>query len=312
MSCNIILGSGLVSLICRKVLGDDWKIIPVGPSRFYSKGVPPLGDDFIVYDKKVLEIIDDWGINNKVPLLYKRPYSISGELMYNNVFASHYFDKIGYEDNPQTKDYFKNDFTVFPFGNIQLWKYLLRQFIDEIQSFYPKHRDAKNIAKIIDNTIVLNNGDVIEYDQMISTVPYPSLCQMLGCRDDNKECFNDTYYYYIHDSSIDLEGSNQALVCDPEIPFHKCTKIHGNKYVFEFLEYIEDIYNTLTPILGAKFDIIDAKMVKDGHVTKGIINQNLMNTNKITCVGSYAQCDPLIDIGSVIKRVHNLVTNKRL
>lgn len=311
MKSNLILGSGLVALICRKILGPNWKIIPLGPSRFYSKGVPALGDDFINYDLKVLDIVKEWGINKTNPFFFKRPLSISGELMYSNAFIDNYLSKIGFDSNPQIVDYHKCDFTVFEFGCIQLWKYLLSEFIDEIKAFYSEN-NIKNIKRIKDNTIMFDNNKTIEYDKMISTIPYNALCNMIGHKDDNSDCFLDSYYYYIEDNKLNLDNANQVLVCDYEIPFYKCTKIRHNKYLFEFLTYNEDIYNLMTPILGANFDILNATMIRNGFVKKGIINNELMNKNNITCVGSYAQCDPMIDIGSVIKRMHNLMSRKMI
>jgi hypothetical protein len=310
MQYKYILGSGLVSLICRKILGNDWKIIPIGPSRFYSYGVPAYGDDFVTYDAKVLEIIESWGIKTSPPLFYKRPFSFSGSLMYNDTFAENYLDKIGIQSNPQVIDYFKTNFTVFPFSCIQLWNKLLQEYISEINDFHKKHENIKNIVSIKDHNILLDNGDIIEYDNLISTIPYNALCEMLNI--SNHSSFVDTYYYYISDNDLDLEDANQVLVCDNEIPFHKCSKISPNRYVLEVHEYIEEIYNSLMPIIGSSFNIIDAKMISNSHVIGGFINNDVLNINDIICVGSYAQCDPLIDISSVIKRMHNLVTKKKI
>jgi len=311
MPSKIILGSGLVGLICRKILGSDWTIIPIGPSRFYANDVPALGDDFIIYDDKVREIVSDWNITQeKIPLFFKRPVSYTGELTYSNIFIEQYLEKIGLESNPQVMDYYKSDFTVFPFSCLQLHRKLLNEFVGEIKSFYPKHKDANKIAAIKDNEIILDNGDRIEYSDMVSTIPYHALTQMLGT-----ECYKtffDSYFYLIRDQNIDLEGAGQALVADIDIPFHKCTKIKDQIYLIECLEYDEEIYNRLVPILGAQFDILQAKALRNSHVIKGITNEEILKDNNIVCVGSYAQCDPLIDIGSAIKRVHNLLSKRTL
>lgn len=309
MQSKVILGSGLVALICRKILGSDWKIIPIGPSRFYAQGVPALGDDFVIYDDSTADLVRSWNVSNQnIPILYKRPLSISGELLYNNTFIEGYLEKIGVEPTTQAIDYYKSDFTVFPFSCVQLHKKLLAEFIDEIRGFYPQHKGAKKIAAINDHEIIIDNGDRIEYDQMISTIPYEALAQMLNI--PAPKCYADSFFYLIRDDNIDLEGADQALVEDLTIPFHKCTKINKNTYLLESLEYHEDIYNALNPVLGSAFDILDAKIVKNCHVVNGPINIPVLEQNGIICVGSHAQCDHMIDIGSVIKRVLNLLKRR--
>lgn len=310
MKSNVILGSGLTSLLCKKILGSNWKIIPLAPSRFYSKGVPALGDDFVVYDKSVLEIINNWGLNT-TPLFYNRPYSISGSLIYNDAFSDSYLNKIGLESNRQIIDYYKTSFTVFGFSCIQLWNSLLKEFISEIKNFQVQYPNYKTAKTIYNNTIILNSGEIIEYDNMISTIPYHKLCEMLNIKFGG--IMEDIYYYYVEDNNIDLENSNQVLVCDESIPFHKCTKISKNKYLFEIIgEYYPNIQEELSTILGHEFDILSGAMVENGHVLPYKINKPLLNEQNIICIGSYAQCDPLIDIGSSIKRVYNLLKRNEI
>jgi len=310
MKSKVIIGSGLTSLICRKILGNNWEIIPFSPSRFYSRGVPALGDDFVVYDTSVLEIIKDWGLNTS-PLFYKRPYSISGSLLYNDSFADRYFNKIGIDSNPLTLDYYKTNFTVFGFSCIQMWNLLVREFISEIKMFQSKYPNAKTIKRINDHTITLNSGEVIEYESAVSTVPYHALCQWSGLPFNGM--MDNTYQYFIYDKNIDLESANQALVCDEEIPFHKCTKISKNRYLFEIIgNYYENIYEELGRIIGYEFEIISGSMVENGHIFSSKMDKQYLEHNDITCIGSYAQCDPLIDIGSAIKRTHNLLKRNRI
>lgn len=310
MKSKVILGSGLVALLARKILGSNWKIIPMAPSRFYSKGVPALGDDFVVYDNAILDMIKDWGLNT-TPLLYKRPYSISGSLLYNQVFSDQYFNKIGIESNPLHKDYFKCDFTVFSFSCLQLWNKLLNELVVDIKKFQTEHQNCKTIKSISNNTIVYESGDVIEYDEMISTIPYYKLCELTNQKFNGK--FLDTYYYYINDQGIDLEKANQALVCDIDIPFHKCTKVSKNKYLLEIIDtYYENIQDELSKIIGGSFEILSGAVVQNGHVVSYKIDEKKLEDQKITCIGSYAQCDPLMDIGSSIKRIVNQLKKQKI
>jgi len=310
MKSKVIIGSGLVALICRKILGSDWQILPLAPSRFYSRGVPALGDDFVTYDQSVLEIIKNWGLNTS-PLFYKRPYSISGSLLYNDSFADRYFDRIGIDANPQTIDYYKNTFTVFQFSCLQLWSALLREFINEIKMFQEEHPNVKTINRIADHTITLSSGEILEYKEAISTVPYYALCKWTGMLFNGR--MDHTYQYFIKDDNIDLEGANQALICDEEIPFHKCTKISHNKYLLEVIgHYYDNFQDELGKIIGYEFEILSGAIIENGHVFPHKIDIGYLNDQHITCIGSYAQCDPLIDIGSVIKRTHNLLKKNKI
>lgn len=298
---NYILGSGLVSLLCRKILGDKWKIIPFGPSRFYSTEVPAWGDDFIIYGEKPKQIFDEWNLKT-VPLIFNRGFNISGNILYNNSFIQNYFSKIQYEENPLYKDYFKTTFMVFPFSCIQLWTKLIREYITEIKAFYD---NKPKISSIKDHKIILSNNEIIEYDNLISTIPYNILCKYMNI---NYECKNkDIYYYFINDTKTDLEKANQLLICDEIVPFHKCTKISTDKYLIEIIDkYFDNIYETLYSILGHEFDIIKANSIAKAHVVPDIIDNDILKINNITCIGSYAQCDPLMDISSCINRIYKL------
>lgn len=310
MKSNYILGSGLVALICRKILGPDWKIIPFGPSRSYGKGIPALGDDFVHYDNSVLDIISNWGLNTS-PLFYKRPLSISGSLLYNKSFINEYLAKAKLPQNRLYEDYFKSDFTVFGFSCLQMHRMLLRELLEDIRSFSSSHKNYKKVKSIKNHTIILDSGEVLEYDNVISTVPYYALCEMINI--ENTGAFLDLYYYFIQDDNVDLESANQALVCDQEVFFNKCTKISKNKYLFEVIgEYYDDIQREFSQIIGSDFEILSGAMIQNGYPLHSIINNQELECNNITCIGSHAQCDPLMDISSVIKRVSNLLNKNKI
>jgi hypothetical protein len=302
-----ILGSGIVALACKKILGNEWEIIPFKPSRFYSTGVPAWGDDFIVYNNDVLEIIKDWGID-KVPLIFKRPISFGGQLVYNNVFVGEYLDKIGIDKNELIIDYFKTDYMVFNFSCLQMWNYLLKHSINEIKSFFAKYNKCKSI-NIKDHKILINNNDIIteiEYDKIISTIPFNTLSKImnLGLKTESK----DVYHYYIYDESINIENANQVLIADQNIPFHKCTKIKHKHYLFESLEYLDNPYDIMKMMLGDKFDIIKVNMIENGHPKK----HDIPKIENITCIGRNAQSDPLMDIGSCLRRIYNLKNKNKI
>ena len=51
---NYILGSGIVGLTARHILGADWQVVPFYKSRFFSSN-PPLDDNFLF--KKLYKVL---------------------------------------------------------------------------------------------------------------------------------------------------------------------------------------------------------------------------------------------------------------
>ncbi len=304
---NYILGSGLVALLCRKILGDTWRIVPLGPSKFYSTNVPAFGDDFLVYDEVVSDIVKEWNLS-VVPLMYKRPFSVGGQLMYAQTFITDYLARMGLEDNPHTRQSLKTDVMVYPFSCLQLWKRLVAEYLGEIRQFFADHK-AKGISRISDNKMWFGSDNgveiPIEYNQIISTVPNHLLSKFLNIRDPNK--YGDLYFYFVNSSQIDIDNADQVLVCDDVIPFHRCTKIKNN-HLIEVLDiYHEHPQQVFAPIFGNNFDILKTGYIEKGYPYPGQVNSTILKANNIEVIGSLAQCDPLMDMSSCIKRIANLV-----
>jgi hypothetical protein len=45
---NVILGSGIIGLLTKKILGDDWILIPFKKSRYFYFDIP-YADNYIKY-----------------------------------------------------------------------------------------------------------------------------------------------------------------------------------------------------------------------------------------------------------------------
>ena len=303
---NYILGSGLVALLCRKILGDSWKIVPLGPSKFYSTGVPALGDDFLVHDLAVSDILKDFGLDT-IPMMYKRPFSMGGQLLYNQAFISSYLSRMGLPDNPLVRGSLKTDFMVYQFSCLQLWKKLVDEFVGEIRQFFANNK-SKGISAIKDGVMYFKSQDggevPIEYDNIISTVPDHVLCDLLKINCDNR--FGDLYFYFIGSSAIDIEKADQVLVCDDVIPFHRCTKIRNNHLIEVLDMYHENPMRVFAPIFGNNHDIIKTSYIEKGYPYPGKVDYEFLKSKNIEVIGSLAQCDPLMDMSSCIKRIVNM------
>lgn len=310
-SKKYIIGSGIVALACRKILGSDWNIIPFGPSRFYTDKVS-WGDNYILYDNTVADLIVGWSLD-KTPILYKRPFSYGGRLIYNTSFVDEYISRLGIDSDKMLRPYFKTDFTVFNFSSTALWKYLVTQNIDNIKSFYSQYKDVKGIDSIKDNRIIFKSENSVidlEYDQLISTIPYNSFANMTNLSNgEGIQC----YYYIIKDDKIDIEKANQVLICDSVIPFNKCTKLKNNIYMVEvYNDYYDKPYDVFSPVFGNSFEILETHTISDAIMKPFDINMEFVNNNNIVLIGSNAQCDPLMDISSCIKRIGNLLNKNQI
>ena len=85
---NAILGSGLIGMLARDILGDGWTLIPVGRSRFYSFQ-PALADNYIAIDETINEYMKRFTF---LPLIHKTAFSLGGELTYNkHLVLPHHF-----------------------------------------------------------------------------------------------------------------------------------------------------------------------------------------------------------------------------
>jgi hypothetical protein len=312
-SKKYILGSGLVALACRKILGNDWNIIPFGPSRFYTEKIT-WGDNYIVYDNIIADLINGWPFD-KIPMFYKRPFSFGGQLLYNMNFINSFLEKSEIEINPISCQYFKTDFAAFNFSTTALWKYLVKQNLDNIKSFYSQHQNIKGIEFIKNDCIWLKTNDdkheKLEYDQLISTIPFNSIADMVNIKD--KCDYIPCYYYLIKDDKIDLEKSNQILVCDSVIPFNKCTRIKNGIYLIEvYKEYYENPYEIFKTVFSDSFDILTTHFINDAIPKSYKFNKKFFEEKNIILIGSNAQCDPLMDIGSCLKRVGKLINKQKI
>ncbi len=309
-SKKYILGSGLVALACRKILGNDWNIIPLGPSRFYKENMT-WGDNYIVYDNAVVDLIKDWPFK-MTPIFYNRPFSFGGQLSYNNSFASHFLNKVGIEENKISLDYFKTVFPVFGFNTSAAWRYLVKENIDNIKSFYSQYEKIKGIEFIKENMIWFktdNGFEKLEYDQIISTIPFNALADLSGSssRNDSISC----YYYVIRSNKIDIEKANQVLVCDDVIPFNKCTRLRDGYLIEVYGDYYEKPYEVFQPVFE-QFEIVESHCI-DNVIPKFVnVNYEFFDNKNIILIGSNAQCDPLMDIGSCLKRIKNQVNKKKI
>jgi len=296
---NIILGSGLIGLICKEVLGADWKVIPFGKSRLYSFQ-PSLGDNYIVRDERIDDLATYLGGSPKH--IYTTKYSAVGSLYQNNdvvndMWASKTF---GNPPPPHVSPYLKNRDNIFIYdlkANI-VYNKLLNKYETSL-----KEEAAKGKITEIKDGVIKRGDETIEYDKIVSTVPLSVLDKLMGT--DIKRPSKQVWYYHIATDTLDFEGANQVLVADQQIAFYKVNNIAKNRYLF----YCVDDIPTPGPYFMQfmpRLDILDGTTIEDGLPTGDRPNLQHLENKKIYCIGAYAQWDWCMDIGSCMIRLLKL------
>ena len=296
---NVILGSGIVGLLAKEILGDSWTVIPFTKSRFYTWN-PALDDNFIIADSDIDPFINE--LMNRRPNLYpyKRSWSIMGDLKseYDEALCTVWLSKIFSGNYPQhALAYYKDRqiLSVYDIRANELYERLLNKHMPSIAEEYKKGK----VTKIGDHKIERGNH-IIEYDKIVSTIPLYALLEFMG-KKANLE-YKPINYIHLYSEHLDFEGANQTLVVDNNIDFFKVSNISKNKYLFYFHENVVN-YGAYLMNYIKDFDILDGTVVGDAIPVGSMPNLDTLEKDDIFCVGSYAQWDWCADVGSNIKRL---------
>lgn len=291
---NIILGGGLIALIARDILGDDWKIIPMGKSLYYSFN-PPLADNYVIKDDAIDNYMDQFTL---IPVYTKLAFSIAGQLTHNPAIAlDPWLQKVyGPEIPPQTPGYWRRHLEYFSYGDCaDINARLQQRYMGELVSGEEKFGKATAIS---DHRITTTKT-VLEYDNIISTIPLPALMKMLGYGVNLPS--KDLYCYHLR-TDWDFEGSSHILVADREIEFYKVTKINQVNFVFYANKQIMQPGRYFMGFLK-KFDLIGEVHLPEATPCGPIPDFQHVKDANILPVGSNAAWDDCLDVGSCIKRL---------
>ncbi len=295
---NYILGSGLIGLLAREILGPDWTIIPFYRSRLFTFN-PSLSDNFIVRNDEIDEFVRK-ELKASAFFDYKIAYSINGLLYkeHDDYICKDWCSKVfGLNYGLQLIPYHEHfmSFDVYDLRCNQLYAKLQEKYSNEI-----KKNLGLGIARGIQDHKILMDGKILDYDKIVSTIPLNALSALMGKKSDL--AYRDTHFLHIQTQHIDFEGHNQALVVDKAFPFYKVTKLSENRYLFYFSE---DLSNPGQFFMGLfkSFDILDGTCIKDYVPCGPMPNLTHLEESNILCVGSYAQHDWCMDVSSCILRL---------
>ncbi len=297
---NVIFGGGIVALLAKYILGNDWKIIPFYRSRFFSFN-PALDDNFIIRDETLDDFIKDLTHNQNVAtFIYKRAWSIGGELVtiWNKDACSDWLYKIfGNQIPSQTEVYMSNRMNLFVYDIRlnQLYDQLLKANLESLKS-----EASKGMVSEIGDHYYIRNGIREDFDNAISTIPLDALYNLMSVK--NQTLASKTLHYlHIKTSDLDFEGNNQTLVVDRLFSFYKVTNIAPDRYLFYCHEELPNPGVYLMTIMKS-FDILDGTSIEHAMPMGDIPKLDWLEKQGIFCVGSFAQWDWCMDVGSCILR----------
>lgn len=287
---NYILGSGLIALLAKKILGDNWDIIPYNKSRYYSFKIPLADNDIIWSDKIDMSMYG-------TPILSKRAFSYCGELIFGDLpwVKNQYVEKLfGEIDQLGTKLLP----TVISRASIQaneLYSNLLREFLSTI-----KANEQYGHIKSIENNKIITTNKILPYDNIISTIPLNILFQILQINSNLQS--KAAYCYHIMTDQLDFEGAERVYVIDKEIEFYQANQLDKYNYVLFAFNEIKNASKYFPAFMNNSCEIVNQTCIPES-IPIGNPNIDFLKDLNIYCIGSNAQWDYWMDISSCINRI---------
>ncbi len=293
---NIILGSGIIGLLAKDLLGPDWTIIPFKQSRFY-KYQPALYDNFIISDKRIHDVMARFGGTPKY--IYKIRYSLRGQIFdYSAQLADAWLNKKFLGDPPGLASALMPSRQQFFIYDTRVNKLYIKLQNDNKEEIMTEH-GLGEVTEIGDHYLV-RNGKKYDFNRCISTIPLDALLNY--CKITSLTLSSIPYWVYHIETDFDFEGNNQLLVVDPEIEFYKVAKIDTTRFMFysnkEIIQPGPYFMNYLK-----RFDFHDGTMMQNGIIRGQKPNIIELQKYGISCIGSYAEWDWCSDVGSCIMSI---------
>ena len=299
---KLIFGSGIVGVMARYILGDDWTIIPFGKSRFYSYN-PPLDDNFIIHDRQLDPLMVDLGLLT-TPIWLQRAYSIGGELIRKDPdgsLAKDWLNKIfGSEYPPHAEAYLSARMGFFVYDQVrinQLYRILQQRYRQELLREWA----LGPVTEIGDHYIV-RNGIKQDYEKAVNTIPLNVLLGLMGMSSRHQLQYKSSHSIHMETSFLNFEGATQVMVVDPIFDFYKVTILAKNRYLFHLHQEVKNAGAYFMPII-ADFDLIDGTQIPESLPLGMMPSLGWLEQLDIFPVGAYAQHDWCADVGSNFLRL---------
>ena len=298
---NIILGSGVNAFAAKHILGDSYKILSAGPSRFY-KFNPVPGDNFIYTNEnlKPLESVLSPLIGVK-KADYRCAWSKGGSIIrgYNQFDAMMWLSKLFGIYTPGHIPYIlqnRMEFKVYENRVNNLYSALYEKHKDSMSEF-----NLDSISKISPHNIHMKNGQIIEYDKLISTIPLDDLLKLMGCVDHGLKSVGVSAIR-IRTSELNFEGFNQLWTVDPDISFYKSQIVKEDEYIFYFNFKVERPAQYISPYIN-DFDLLTGVWIEAAIPAGDLPYLNQLEDYGIIPLGMSAQWDFGMDFSSCLFRI---------
>lgn len=305
---NIILGSGLIGLLARHILGPSYRIMPFYKSRFYSYN-PSLDDNFLVRDARTDAFVEGLQGGKLGPVyMYNKAWSIRGSLsnQYDKELCYSWMSKIfGPAIPAQSMAYYASQMNVFVY-DIRL-NHLYQKMIDLYGSEIQEGLKAGIVTEIGDHHVT-TGGKKVEFENAVNTIPLNALYKLMGYRSDLKS--RTIHYLHIETDDLDFEGANQVLVVDPMFDFYKVTNLAPKRYLIYCHRELVNPGVYLMQFIK-QFEIIDGTSIAEAIPCGEVPNLSHLEKKGITCVGSNAQWDWCMDASSCIIRLLKIANNQQ-
>ncbi len=297
---KLILGSGLIGLLARKILGPTWTIIPYGRSRFFSF-TPALDDNFVIRDNRIDDFMATLGATPQH--LYRVSCSVGGALLPPTAeIVDPWVTRVHGEDHPGhlVPLYSKrNVFSVYNIRLNELYSRLQKEFSEEIKAGIA----LGNLGDVNQESVTVG-GKKYDNEGIISTIPLDALLKSIGY---NAEGLNskDCHIYHIATTDLDFEGANQIWSTEG-YTFYKCNQIAPDRFVF-YCDEDMTIPGAYFMQFMRRFDILDGTRIPNGIIQGSPPDLKFLKENhNIKCIGSYAEWDPAMDVATCLMRILTL------
>ena len=299
---NIILGSGLIGKIAKDIF-PDYRFVPFGKSRFYGWNCP-LAEDYISVHESAHEYVDrfksDFRLIGLETREYKRPFSVSGQLIYSsnipNLTSNPYLLKV-YGQSPELLQKLVSN-TMFGVYNDVTPSFIFNKlnFDEEISADFGEF--GKLVHVDLENHILRTEKRTIEYKHIISTIPLDALTKFSGV--DGELESRDVFFYLIRTNSLDLEGADQVLVVENDIDFYSVSELGpSGLYLFKSFRELSDGY---LKMFLSKYEVVQKTVVKN-YIPIGDVDKSIFESNDVDLVGSLARWDDFFDVGACINKL---------
>jgi hypothetical protein len=303
---NYILGSGLIGLLARHILGPSYAIIPYYKSRFFSYN-PSLDDNYLVRDARTDPFVTQLNGTLGPVFMYKKAWSINGGLVkqFDAELCHSWLYKIFGQHAPsQSQVYMKSHMEHF------VYDLRLNQLYQRLQELYEKEIKTGltlgQVSEIGDHYIIIG-GKRLDYHECISTIPLNSLVKYIGLKDQYPT--KTIHYLHIQSEELDFEGMNQVLVVDSSYAFYKVTNVAKNRYLFYCHVDIPDPGVYFMQFIKS-FEIIDGTSIPEALPIGSVGSNALLDRFGVSCVGSNAQWDWCMDVSSCIIKLLRMADRK--